>query len=67
VLVRRSGGGALQVCAGKLIVCAQRIPSVHRRRSTSHIDGKSNGLGNLRPAGSMLMGHLRLRLTRARD
>jgi hypothetical protein len=48
----------LRFCAGKLIVCTQSIPSVHRRRSTSHVDGKRNGLDNLFPGSSMLMGHL---------
>ena len=50
----------LRLRAGKLIVCAQRIPAVHRRRSTSHVDRKGNGLGDLFPAGSMLMGHFRV-------
>src|SRR5690348_507545 len=47
----------LRACTAELIVGPQSVTAVHRRRSTSHIDGKSDRLDHLLTTGSLLMGH----------
>ena len=58
----RSLGGRLALCfwTAELIIGPQRISAVHRRGSTTHVDGESNRLGNLLTTGAMLMSHFGL-------